>query len=62
MCGVDPMTSNTLQAQHAWHSADIRMNEAFAAIGLATTRGGKLGLDLSEFDTTTAAEVGMGFK
>jgi hypothetical protein len=61
MSGIDPMTSNMLQAQHAWRPAEIRMNERFVGIQLATNKRGRLGLDLSVFDSTAAAE-GMGIR
>ncbi|GIM05020.1 hypothetical protein Vretimale_9482 [Volvox reticuliferus] len=53
MEGVDPMTSNNIQARHSYTPSDIRMNERFVPIELKL-RGGELGLDFSGFDATSA--------
>ncbi|KAG2496209.1 hypothetical protein HYH03_005808 [Edaphochlamys debaryana] len=59
MEGVDPMTSNNIQARHSYTPADIRMNERFVPIELKLRRG-ELGLDFSEFDGTTAKALAAG--
>ncbi|MEW5302768.1 MAG: hypothetical protein WDW36_005516 [Sanguina aurantia] len=57
MDGVDPMTSNTIQAKHHFCPSDIRMNEKFTAIDLKQRRGGQVGLDFSGFDNTVLAAL-----
>ncbi|KAG2448597.1 hypothetical protein HYH02_006488 [Chlamydomonas schloesseri] len=59
MEGVDPMTSNNIQARHSYAAADIRMNERFVPIELRLRRG-QLGLDFSGFDATTAKALAAG--
>ncbi|KXZ55309.1 hypothetical protein GPECTOR_3g443 [Gonium pectorale] len=53
MEGIDPTTSNNIQARHSYTPHDIRMNERFVPIELKLRRG-ELGLDFSGFDVTTA--------
>ncbi|GIL50902.1 hypothetical protein Vafri_6867 [Volvox africanus] len=59
MEGVDPMTSNNIQARHSYTPSDIRMNERFVPIELKL-RGGELGLDFSGFDATSAKALAAG--
>ncbi|PNH10296.1 ATP-sensitive inward rectifier potassium channel 1 [Tetrabaena socialis] len=59
MEGVDPMTSNNIQARHSYTPGDIRMNERFVPIDLKLRRG-ELGLDFSGFDATTARALATG--
>lgn len=54
MDGMDPMTSNSMQARHSYRPVDIRMNERFNAIEIQSTKRGRMGLDFSQFDRTTA--------
>ncbi len=58
MSGLDPMTSNMVQAHHSYRPLDVRMNEQFVAIHISTNRMGRLGVDLSVLDHTAVAEVG----
>ncbi|GLC59523.1 hypothetical protein PLESTB_001496500 [Pleodorina starrii] len=59
MEGVDPMTSNNIQARHSYTPVDIRMNERFVPIELKL-RGGELGLDFTGFDATSARALAAG--
>ncbi len=53
--GMDPMTSNNLQARHSYRPSEIRLNERFAAIELQANRRGQVGLNFTQFDQTAAA-------
>ncbi|KAG1679940.1 hypothetical protein FOA52_007004 [Chlamydomonas sp. UWO 241] len=55
MDGIDPMTSNSVQARNQYKPADIRMSERFGDIGLQQNWRGHVGLDFSQFDTTVPA-------
>ena len=51
--GMDPMTSNNMQARHSYRPSEIRMNERLNAIEIQSRRG-KFGLDFTQFDLTNA--------
>lgn len=55
-----PPSPSCLQARHAYLPADVRMNERFASVGLRTNTRGTEGLDLTAFDDTWRADIGMG--
>ena len=50
--GMDPMTSNSMQARHSYRPSEIKMNERLNAIEIQSRRG-KFGLDFTQFDLTT---------
>lgn len=51
--GMDPMTSNNMQARFSYRPSDIKMNERLNAIEIQSRRG-KFGLDFTQFDLTNA--------
>ncbi|GAX76183.1 hypothetical protein CEUSTIGMA_g3627.t1 [Chlamydomonas eustigma] len=53
--GMDPMTSNSLQARHSYRPADIRINEQFTVIELQANKHGQMGLNFNQFDQTAPA-------
>lgn len=52
--GVDAMTSKVMQARRSYEPSEMMLNEQFADLHLEM-RGGKLGLDFTQFDNTISS-------
>jgi len=59
MGGVDPMTSNCIQARHVYAASEMRMNETFAPIFLQHHGPDRVTLDMSMFDDTAPTRCGL---
>jgi hypothetical protein len=52
------MTSNSLQARYAYTPTEMSLNRTFTAVPLQTS-GSDISLDMSRFDDTCTADLGL---